>query len=1336
VTDPNLPGSISGTFMASGAMFAQAWPLDWRTTTVVCLAGAALAWTVAKLLWLVVRRCSGSSFIHAFPPWRVPWLVPVVTLLLAAVIAFRILGVDRILGFDRFFPREIFDKLAIALAGVAVVPVIQLCRAVPTTYYLLRRTLCLKEPPRSAWRAMKIVFAMPFRFPLRILSLPLILNAVRIGIEIRLLLPEPEPDARLRLMNLSRRLFSGEGQRLRMDYWKKLNEWREETTRTLLHLAWQESFRQQPVLEVDNVFILSSNKEAIDRYLDAVWSRKKAPFSPRDGFFCRVEVLDGFACPLHLLTGILARFEDDWQQLIGSFERAVTCEPVPRWQAFQTYIAQCWLLWGPSVPICTCSQWSPGFFLQYGFGDENNSVALYLPRGIESAPSLLRHLEGRAKSGTLALRARVQGKLRAAASIRQEVVGGAQRASLVAASRALILEYEAHQMLHGLDRYPGDGYYSSYIWAMYEIVDEKAAALTPPGRAWLRAIPFFEHGNLAHAGTFRFLKESLARKVVEFALLLGERHPGATLRFRSSLDESGCLYEGCKTLVCSEEPTIRSLVRREAEGLPREQREIVEAVLVDGGEVRRSGDARLTSCHLPDLIEEIYWTVAQNQRVFSGKEKAPESAVRQVLPDGIVTVKPSRAASRGHLLWLRGWRRSYRLLRRLPEPVGDDKRFRSRLECVWCLLIRHRRLARQRGWSLFDAVRFHIEKEILAPQDGARGSGDAGPKTARGSPPLIEAATCFTLTSKVNRRRIDAYFRALASVGARETPLRMWSRVRVRDGYIAGLQLIVGLLSRFDEDWPKLIASFETTLRLGRQSEWQPLQSFILHCWLLWGPSVPLGRCGRYGAAASSIGNTPAPVANGSRMVFLQYGFGDENNSLPLALPSLEMAHSLLEKLRGDAVDLRCIRAAVTGTLSWGGSLGSNEVCSAQESIRGRPETDGGKGAIEPLAFLEVEEASVAFRDVPLAAGYYSAYVWVIFAVEDEEETLGGGTSTFTAVDTTEANSPAAVLDGSAAIEVKPWLRWVPFFEHANLANPDVYGFLKKTLALKVIRFAEQHCVTDESGRRARLVYRCAFDDTGCKACAESGQALEPPGSSLAPSASTDSKTIRDWVEMLLGEKKAALRAAEARRSEGSGAQSHEGRSSPELEPTPRERLQRLEAVALEEHNDHCFACALGKSVEAMLDSTAQDSAMLATGIYRSLDVIRQPQGDDTLVIRFEDSRKRNPENGSTSAPIARVRAVLQENSRHGTIESLEVLSSDWLGLDVETRLVAYSEVWLKSRALEKSNGKTKLERIEIHAAADSHLSPQFRRQARNWGYYPKDNGSADTALVKDLRTL
>jgi hypothetical protein len=113
-----------------------------------------------------------------------------------------------------------------------------------------------------------------------------------------------------------------------------------------------------------------------------------------DSFISQVRVKRGFVAPLHLVSGLLAECEDDWGPVIEDYGRQVA-QPLPaipgadgpqrfasrdgelRLQRLQTFLFDCWLLWGPSIPICTCEAWYAGRpVLQFGFGDENNSLAL------------------------------------------------------------------------------------------------------------------------------------------------------------------------------------------------------------------------------------------------------------------------------------------------------------------------------------------------------------------------------------------------------------------------------------------------------------------------------------------------------------------------------------------------------------------------------------------------------------------------------------------------------------------------------------------------------------------------------------------------------------------------------------------------------------------------------------------------------------------------------------------------------------------------------------------------------------------------------------------------
>ena len=84
-----------------------------------------------------------------------------------------------------------------------------------------------------------------------------------------------------------------------------------------------------------------------------------------------VAISTGFLAPLHLLAGLVAEVEDDWELILTQYGRAVSRRHDPlSFRTLQAFEFDCWLLWGPSIPVCTCRQWSGVKAVQYGYGDE------------------------------------------------------------------------------------------------------------------------------------------------------------------------------------------------------------------------------------------------------------------------------------------------------------------------------------------------------------------------------------------------------------------------------------------------------------------------------------------------------------------------------------------------------------------------------------------------------------------------------------------------------------------------------------------------------------------------------------------------------------------------------------------------------------------------------------------------------------------------------------------------------------------------------------------------------------------------------------------------------
>jgi len=125
-------------------------------------------------------------------------------------------------------------------------------------------------------------------------------------------------------------------------------------------------------------------------------------------FLSEVHVASAYVAPLYLLTGQLGHFDDNWRAIVHAYADVtsihdpISDESLRHLRAFQF---ACWIVWGPSIPICTCSSWNhegkDAIGFQLGYGDENTSVrwAMRIEQPQHSAEftGMARHLDGRAQ---------------------------------------------------------------------------------------------------------------------------------------------------------------------------------------------------------------------------------------------------------------------------------------------------------------------------------------------------------------------------------------------------------------------------------------------------------------------------------------------------------------------------------------------------------------------------------------------------------------------------------------------------------------------------------------------------------------------------------------------------------------------------------------------------------------------------------------------------------------------------------------------------------------------------------------------------------------------------
>lgn len=187
--------------------------------------------------------------------------------------------------------------------------------------------------------------------------------------------PIPEDDARLEAKSQSKYLLE------RKDRDEKL---REAASIAVKMKVLPDGTHVRPTLTVGTCFDLHSASSELKRYLTMV--RQKSQ-SRKGEFYSEVKIEQGFLSPQFLTTGLMDHFEENWEPVLNWYGEAVeqTC---PRFvskalQRVQVFEFLCWLTWGPSVPHCQCDQWrshhphqTGGVFLQFGYGDENNSFLL------------------------------------------------------------------------------------------------------------------------------------------------------------------------------------------------------------------------------------------------------------------------------------------------------------------------------------------------------------------------------------------------------------------------------------------------------------------------------------------------------------------------------------------------------------------------------------------------------------------------------------------------------------------------------------------------------------------------------------------------------------------------------------------------------------------------------------------------------------------------------------------------------------------------------------------------------------------------------------------------
>jgi len=418
-------------------------------------------------------------------------------------------------------------------------------------------------------------------------------NQMRLWLELRLLRPKPAKEPSWKFDSRTKRFQL----RFNEDYEGELALWKRDIGGKFAKLKLQE---KEPLIEVNDVFRLNDEetKNGIKQYLLAV-SELKLSLDEEASFLCKVRINEGFLLPLNLLGGLMSRFSDDWDPIISSYGQMVATNFSPA----QVSLFDLWLLWGPSVPICSCDQWSGPITLQYGFGDENNSVRVRIQG--EAKESVLAELrkstERRATTAYPALHTSIVGKLWPPSSFVRGAFCGAQEELLNPDREAFILEYDSHAVIGNASG--SHLFYTAYVWAMFVVGRLNKPALDEVRRnPWLKVVPFFEHANIVDEVTYEMAKRQLAHKVLTHLKNSHQFEPDPAhvplgLWYVCAIDDSGC---GQPLEVMPKGATVRAVIEQLLE--EDEYRGLRSRIEMNDNSFAEV----LSGCHLSESVDRFY----------------------------------------------------------------------------------------------------------------------------------------------------------------------------------------------------------------------------------------------------------------------------------------------------------------------------------------------------------------------------------------------------------------------------------------------------------------------------------------------------------------------------------------------------------------------------------------------------------------------------------------------------------------------------------------------------------------------------------------------------------
>lgn len=229
-----------------------------------------------------------------------------------------------------------------------------------------------------------------------------------------------------------------------------------------------------------------------------------------------IHIEEAYATPTCLLTGLLAKYEENWEEFIKKYvSTAYITEAETDFERCilpgELYLTFAWLLWGPSYELEYRKYWAG--LCQLSYGDESNSLPAIVNRDTDALSQLrdkFESNEGKRYGALMSVDLSVFEKKTYYRNIR---------------------EFEHPQNVYFYDKVKGDDcsfaiqidnfvpcenyksqkyYCTAYVWLLFELDDCETLDFHPE-----KTVAFFEHANLTDKHTYNFLISTLIDKSVK-----------------------------------------------------------------------------------------------------------------------------------------------------------------------------------------------------------------------------------------------------------------------------------------------------------------------------------------------------------------------------------------------------------------------------------------------------------------------------------------------------------------------------------------------------------------------------------------------------------------------------------------------------------------------------------------------------------------------------------------------------------------------------------------------------------------------------------------------------